>query len=67
MSLSVWFMTLKDVLEVYPVSKSTWWAGIRAGKYPKPYKLGTRRVAWKSTDIQELIRKASAGAFKEEG
>jgi excisionase family DNA binding protein len=25
-----------------PVSKSTWWAGIKVGRYPKPVKLGPR-------------------------
>jgi len=25
-----------------PVSKSTWWAGVKDGRFPKPVKLGTR-------------------------
>ena len=28
-----------------PVSKSTWWAGIKDGRYPKPVKLGPRITA----------------------
>jgi prophage regulatory protein len=38
-----------------PVSKSTWWAGVKSGKYPKPVKLGTRTTAWKVEDIMALI------------
>ena len=38
-----------------PVSKSTWWAGVKTGRYPKPIKLGPRTTAWKAEDIQALI------------
>ena len=27
---------------IIPVSKSTWWQGIKTGRYPKPVKLGER-------------------------
>jgi predicted DNA-binding transcriptional regulator AlpA len=40
-----------------PVSKSTWWAGIKEGRYPKPVKLGPRITAWRAEDIQALIEK----------
>ena len=38
-----------------PVSKSTWWAGIKSGRYPKPVKLGPRITAWRVEDIRALI------------
>ena len=38
-----------------PVSKSTWWAGVKSGRYPKPVKLGERITAWRAEDIQALI------------
>jgi predicted DNA-binding transcriptional regulator AlpA len=38
-----------------PVSKSTWWVGIKAGRYPKPVKLGPRITAWRVEDIRKLI------------
>lgn len=38
-----------------PVSKSTWWAGVRTGRYPKAVKLGPRITAWKVEDIRALI------------
>ena len=39
-----------------PVSKSTWWEGIRSGRYPKPVKLGPRITAWRVEDIRALIK-----------
>jgi prophage regulatory protein len=38
-----------------PVGRSTWWAGIKTGRFPKPVKLGPRTTAWKVEDIRKLI------------
>ena len=38
-----------------PVSRSTWWAGVRTGKYPKSISLGPRTTAWRVEDIRKLI------------
>ena len=38
-----------------PVSKSTWWAGVKDGRFPKPVKLGPRTTAWRVEDIRRLI------------
>jgi prophage regulatory protein len=38
-----------------PVGRSTWWAGIAAGRYPAPVKLGPRVSAWRVEDILALI------------
>jgi prophage regulatory protein len=43
-----------------PVSKSTWWAGVKSGRYPKPVKLGPRITAWRAEDIRALIKAGSA-------
>ena len=37
---------------IIPVSKSTWWSGVKEGRYPKPVKLSPKTTAW---DV-ELIR-----------
>jgi prophage regulatory protein len=42
---------------IYPVSKSTWWAGVADGRYPKPVKLGPRAIAWRVEDIRRLIER----------
>ena len=38
-----------------PVSRSTWWAGVKSGRYPRPVKLGPRITAWRVEDIRRLI------------
>lgn len=42
-----------------PVSKSTWWQGIKTGRYPKPVKLGPRCTAWRVEHIRSLIEMAN--------
>ncbi len=45
---------------IIPVSKSTWWAGVKSGRYPKPVRtLGQRITAWRVEDIRSLIQNAS--------
>lgn len=44
---------------IIPVKKSTWWAGVKTGRFPKPVKLGPRITAWRVEDILELIQKAA--------
>ena len=46
---------------LFPVSRSTWWAGVKSGRFPSPVKLGPRTTAWRASDIRELIERASAG------
>ncbi len=41
---------------IIPVSKSTWWQGVKEGRYPKPVKLGPRTTAWRVEDILALIK-----------
>ena len=45
---------------IIPVSKSTWWAGVKSGRYPRPVKLSPRCTAWRVEDIKALIEKLSA-------
>ena len=40
---------------IYPVSRSTWWAGVKSGRYPQPVKIGRRCTAWKVGDIKALL------------
>jgi prophage regulatory protein len=41
-----------------PVGRSTWWAGVKSGRFPKPVELGPRMTAWKVADIRTLIERA---------
>ena len=51
------FLRINQVLAVFPVGKSTWYAGILLGKYPKGVKIGARATAWRVEDIKALIEK----------
>ena len=50
----------KDAPAIIPVSRSTWWAGVREGRFPKPIQLGKRTIAWKVADIRRLIEGEAA-------
>lgn len=49
-------LRLKEVLGLVPVGRSSWWAGVKSGKYPAPVKLGPSTTCWKMSDIQQLIQ-----------
>lgn len=59
---------LPTVLRHFQVGRSTWWAGVKAGRYPKPVKLSERVTCWKAEDIHALIIRngatPSAGSVK---
>jgi prophage regulatory protein len=56
------YLRLPAVLHYIPVSKSTWWAGIKSGKYPPGIKLSERVTAWRCEDIHALISQLSSNA-----
>jgi prophage regulatory protein len=53
------FLRLSQILKIIPVGRSTWWAGVKSGKYPKPVKLGARTTAWRVSDIKALVEQYS--------
>jgi prophage regulatory protein len=54
------FLRLREVLAVFPVSKSTWWMGVKTGRYPAAVKLSTRTTAWRRCDIEQLVEAISS-------
>jgi prophage regulatory protein len=59
---NIGFVRLSSILAPVgpiPVSKSSWWAGIRSGRFPKPMKLGPKTTAWLAEDIYALIEGGS--------
>lgn len=48
-------LRLPQVLEIIPVSKSTWWAGVASGRFPSSVKIGPKTTAWRAQDIYTLI------------
>jgi len=52
----------KNTPALIPVSKSSWWAGVKSGRYPKPTKkLGARITAWHVEDIIAFINAEREG------
>ena len=52
------FVRLRSILAPegpIPVSKSTWWQGVKDGRFPKPRKLGASITVWKAEDIRALF------------
>jgi len=45
---------------IYPVARSTWWQGVRDGRFPKPVQLSRRVTAWRADDIRALLAKVAA-------
>lgn len=56
------YLRLPQVLEIFPVSKSAWWAGVKSGKYPKAVKLGRRTTAWSAESICGLLERVANDA-----
>ena len=49
------FVRLPTILTIFPVSKSTWWAGVKAKIYPQPVKTV---VKWAQQNCSQLEFKA---------
>ncbi len=49
------FLSLKEVLKVTSLGKSTIYEMIQRGDFPKPVTITARRVAWVSSEIQAWI------------
>ena len=46
-----------------PVSASTWWSGVKDGRYPRPVKLSPNTTAWRISDIRELMQRIDRGGL----
>jgi prophage regulatory protein len=49
------FLRLKEVQARVGLSRSTIYASISSGTFPKPFRIGARAVAWISDDITAWI------------
>lgn len=50
---SAW-LSVDEVLQYVPVSKSQWYRGVRSGIFPAPHKVN-RLAFWKARDIRVLL------------
>lgn len=49
-------LKLPQVLEIIPVSKSTWYKKVKSGEFPPPVSFGGSSRFWRLSDIQGLIQ-----------
>lgn len=51
---------VNGVEPLVPVSRSTWYAGIRQGRFPQPVTLpGVRGSFWRAEDVHALLKAAA--------
>lgn len=51
-------LRLKSIIKPHgpiPVSRATWWAGVKSGRFPPGVMLGPRIRAWRTDQIRKLI------------
>ena len=41
-----------------PISRSTLWRWVRAGRFPAPHKIGPNVTAWRAEEVREFMAKA---------
>ena len=51
------FLRLRQVLELIPVGKTTWWEWVKSGKAPAGVHLGANIRAWRAEEIRALIER----------
>jgi len=51
------FLRLNQVLQFIPYKKTAWYAGLKAGRFPKPIPLGPRARGYRCEDIAALIQR----------
>ncbi|MFZ4539922.1 helix-turn-helix transcriptional regulator [Propionivibrio sp.] len=49
-------LRLPQVLALIPVCRATWYNGVKSGRYPASVALGPRCVAWRSADIDQIVK-----------
>lgn len=54
------FLRLEEVLRRIPVSRASWYIGVKKGLYPPKYKIGPRASAWRESDIDALAERILA-------
>lgn len=49
-------LRLRNVLEIIPISKSAWYAGVSSGLFPAGHYLGPRVKVWRSDEIDAVVQ-----------
>jgi len=52
----------KGIPALIPIGRTSWYRGVRDGRYPKPVRLGPRTSAYQVSSIRALIASLEAEA-----
>jgi predicted DNA-binding transcriptional regulator AlpA len=55
------FVPEPQIIYALGICRASWWAGVRAGRYPAGIKIGPRCTVWDAEAIRDLIRRIAAG------
>lgn len=44
-----------NIPPIIPVSATSWWNGVKSGKYPKAIKLGPKTTVWRASEVLALV------------
>ena len=50
----------RGIQPMIPVSRSTWLAGVKSGKYPPAFRIAPRTIVWRYDDVVDLIEKMTS-------
>jgi predicted DNA-binding transcriptional regulator AlpA len=57
------FVRIREIVRpngVLPIARSTWWAGVKSGRFPAPAHIG-RLAVWRVEEIRALIDRIAEG------
>jgi prophage regulatory protein len=54
-------LRLEAVLQILQISRSSFYAGIKDGRFPPPVRLGPRTSAWRRDDIMRIVAEGVEG------
>ena len=40
---------------ILPISKSSWWDGVKSGRFPKAIKIGANTTVWREDEIRSRV------------
>lgn len=49
------YIRLSHLIRLIPFSRATVWRKVKAGTFPKPYKLSEQITAWRAEDVRAWI------------
>ncbi len=59
------FVRLKQVLQIFPIGRTTLWRKVKNGKFPKPHKLGPNTSVWDVTELRKFKDSITQGESHE--